>query len=182
MGRFNGSDVGSSNVSRDLGSNNVDIDTGDFKGNVVGEIVTTKAKLGALLGGAVIGDFEGSSNGILNGGDVTRISPDVGTLVTGAMLGNLLEEAIVVIIGDFDGDSDDGAFVVGGSNVVTQIVVAGIGGDFSSGVGYIVGSEDVITALALEGAFVRVLLGILVGGEGELGTGLVPGWYRYVQF
>ena len=66
MGRFNGSDVGSSNVGRDVGSNNVGIDTGDFEGNVVGEIVTTRAKLGALLGRAVIGDFKGSSDGIFN--------------------------------------------------------------------------------------------------------------------
>ena len=37
--------MGSSNGGRDVGSNNVGIDTGDFEGNVVGEIVTTGTKL-----------------------------------------------------------------------------------------------------------------------------------------
>ena len=56
MGQFDGSDVGSSNVGRGVGSNNVGIDTGDFEGNVVGEIVTTGAKLGVLLGGAYVAE------------------------------------------------------------------------------------------------------------------------------
>ena len=51
-----------------------------------------------MLGGAVIGDFEGSSDGIFDRGDVTRIDPDIETLVAGSMLGDLLEGAIVVIM------------------------------------------------------------------------------------